>query len=397
MFLDFFFELRRRKIPVSTQEWLALMQALSLGLGDSSLDGFYQLARSLCVKDISHYDAFDQAFLAVFRGVESAALALTEDLLSWLRDPRHLEGLSEEQRAALASLSLEELRQRFEERLKNQKERHDGGSRHIGTGGTSPFGSGGQHGTGMRVGQGGGRTAMQIAGERRFRAYRSDEVLDVRKVDVALRLLRELGRDGAPDELDLDLTIDRTAKNAGDLEVVMHPPRRNRAKVVLLMDVGGSMDPYALLCSRLFTAASRSGRFARFRAFYFHNCIYESVYADAHFREALPLADLLGGSDRDEKLVIVGDAAMHPAELLAPGGSIYYYSGHSALTPGIDWMRRLREHFRRVAWLNPEPPSAWGQTTVEILRGLFAMFPLTLDGLHEAVRHLVRGPAHPAL
>src|SRR4051812_899344 len=310
MFLDFFFELRRRKVPVSTHEWMALMRGLSLGLHQSSLDGFYELARALCVKDVAHYDAFDQAFLAVFRGVTSGALELTDELLRWLADPRNLDGLTEEQREALKSLSLEELRALFEQRLREQKERHDGGNRWIGTGGTSPFGSGGQHPTGMRVGEGGRGSAMQLAAERRFRAYRSDEILDVRKIDVALRMLRDLGREGAPDELDLDETIDRTARNAGDLDVVMHPPRRNRAKVILLMDVGGSMDPYALLVARLFTAASRSGRFARFRSLYFHNCVYEAVYQDAQFQKDVPVADLLSSSDRDEKLVIVGDAAM---------------------------------------------------------------------------------------
>jgi uncharacterized protein with von Willebrand factor type A (vWA) domain len=390
MFLDFFFELRRRKVPVSTHEWMALMQALSLGLHDSSLDGFYQLSRAVCVKDTAHYDAFDQAFLSVFRGIEAASLALTDELLAWLRDPRHLEALTEEQRARLKALSLEELRQLFEQRLREQKERHDGGSRWVGTGGTSPFGSGGQHPSGMRVGEGGGRSALQIAGERRFRAYRSDEVLDVRKIDVALRLLRDLGRDGAADELDLDDTIDRTARNAGDLEVVMHPPRRNRIKVTLLMDVGGSMDPYALLCSRLFTAASRSGRFARFRSFYFHNCVYDAVYQDAHFRDSITVADLVGSSDREERLVIVGDAAMHPGELLNPGGSIYYYGHQSTATAGIEWMRRIAEHFRKSAWLNPEPTTAWDMPTVEILRKLFPMFPLSLEGLEAAVRHLTR-------
>jgi uncharacterized protein with von Willebrand factor type A (vWA) domain len=241
----------------------------------------------------------------------------------------------------------------------------------------------------MRVGnQGGGRSAMQVAAERRFRAYRSDAVLDVRAIDVALRLLRDLGREGAPEELALDDTIDRTARNAGELEVVMRAPRRNRVKVVLLMDVGGSMDPHAMLVSRLFTAASRAGRFGRFRAFYFHNCVYEAVYSDARFREALPVAELLSGSDRDERLVIVGDAAMHPAELLQPGGSIWFYG--ATVTPGLEWMRRLVAHFRRAAWLNPEPEAGWRVESTRILGALFPMFPLTLDGLSRAVRHLTR-------
>jgi uncharacterized protein with von Willebrand factor type A (vWA) domain len=232
---------------------------------------------------------------------------------------------------------------------------------------------------------------MQLAEERRFQEYRKDLVLDVRRVDVALRMLRDLGREGAPEELDLDETIDRTSRNAGELELVIRPPRRNRAKVVLLMDVGGSMDPYSQLVNQLFTAASRAGRFARFRAFYFHNCVYEQVFEDAAFRKSLPFADLIHGSDRDEKLVIVGDAAMHPAELMEPYGALYYYATSRSATAGIDWMRRLAAHFRKTAWLNPEYPESARLPTVRVLSGLFPMFPLTLAGLDDAVKHLVRG------
>jgi uncharacterized protein len=390
MFVEFFYELRSRKVPVATQDWLALMRALELGLHDSSLDGFYQLARAVCVKDLAHYDAFDAAFLAVFKGIHADSLALTEELLEWLTDPRQRELLSDEEKEILQNMSLAEVRELFRKRLAEQRERHDGGNRWVGTGGTSPFGEGGRHPTGIRAGNaGGGKSALQVAAERRFREYRSDVVLDVRRVDLALRMLRDLGREGAPDELDLDETIDKTARNAGDLEIVIHPPRRNRVKVLLLMDVGGSMDPYSHLVSQLFTAASRTGRFARFRSFYFHNCIYESVYEDARFYKPIPLGDLLATSDRDEKLVVVGDAAMHPAELLEAAGSLYYYTRNP--TPGLEWMRRLAEHFRRTAWLNPEPEQYWGQTTIQILGRLFPMFPLTIDGLHRAMQKLVRG------
>jgi uncharacterized protein with von Willebrand factor type A (vWA) domain len=389
VFLDFFYELRRRKVPVATQEWLALMRALTLGLHDSSLDGFYHLARAVCVKELAHYDAFDAAFLSVFKGVEANALLLTEELLQWLADPRNLEGLSDEELAALKALDLDQLRALFERRLAEQRERHDRGDRWIGTGGRSPFGSRGVHPTGLRVGAGGGRSAIQLAEERRFREYRTDVVLDVRRIDVALRRLRDLGRQGAEEELDLDETIEKTARNAGELELVLHPPRRNRIKVVLLMDVGGSMDPYARLVSQLFTAASRAGRFARFRAYYFHNCVYDSVYEDARFYHPVPVADLLAESDRSERLVVVGDAAMHPSELLEAGGSLYFYTRNH--TPGIEWMRRIAEHFRRRAWLNPEPEDYWRQSTVRLLRGLYEMFPLSLDGLDRAVGFLVYG------
>jgi len=393
MLIDFLFELRAKKLPVSTHEWMALMEGLALGLHESSLDGFYHLCRTICVKDIAHYDAYDEAFLAYFKDVHTDALELTQELAAWLSDPRRLEGLTEEQRRALAELDVERLRELFEQRLREQRERHDGGRRWIGTGGTSPFGTGGQNPSGMRVGGGGGRSAIAVADERRFREYRRDVVLDVRQIDVALRGLRRLGREGAQEELDLDETVDQTCRNAGEIEVVFRPPRRNRVKVLLLMDVGGSMDPHAELVSRLFTAASRAGRFAKFRSYYFHNCVYNSIYEDAQFRKGLPVADLLAGSDRDEKLVLVGDALMHPAELLDAGGSMYLYSQQRA--SGIEWLRRLAAHFRSAAWLNPEPERFWQGTTIEVIASVFAMWPLTLDGLSGAVRYLVRGGERP--
>ena len=395
MLIDFLFELRAKKLPVSTHEWMALMEGLALGLHESSLDGFYYLCRTICVKDIAHYDAYDEAFLAYFKDVHTDSLKLTEQIREWLADPRNLEGLTDEQREALRELDLERLRDLFEQRLKEQKERHDGGSRWIGTGGTSPFGTGGKHPTGMRVGGGGGRSAMAVADERRFKEYRRDVVLDVRQIDVALRGLRRLGREGAQEELDLDETIDKTCRNAGDIDIVFRPPRRNRVKVVLLMDVGGSMDPHSELVSRLFTAASRSGRFAKFRSYYFHNCVYNTIYEDAQFKKGLPVADLLANSDRDEKLVFVGDALMHPAELLDPGGSMYLYSQNRA--SGIEWLRRLAAHFRSAAWLNPEPDRFWSGTTIEVIASVFGMWPLTLDGLAASVRYLVRGGERPRI
>ncbi len=393
MLIDFLFELRSRKIPVSTHEWMALMEAMALGLHESSLDGFYHLCRTLCVKDIAFYDAYDEAFLAYFKDIHKDALDLTEQLRSWLSDPKALAGLTEEQRQALRELDMDKLRELFEQRLKEQKERHDKGNRWIGTGGTSPFGSGGQHPTGMRVGGGGGRSAMAVADARMFKEYRRDVVLDVRQIDMALRGLRRLGREGAIEELDLEDTVDKTCKNAGELDIVFRPPRRNRVKVVLLMDVGGSMDPHAELVSRLFTAASRSGRFAKFRSYYFHNCVYNSVYEDAMFKKAVPVADLLANSDRDEKLVVVGDALMHPAELLDASGAMYLYSQTRA--SGIEWLRRLSHHFRSSAWLNPEPDRFWTGTTIEVIASVFAMWPLTLDGLAHSVRYLVRGGERP--
>jgi uncharacterized protein with von Willebrand factor type A (vWA) domain len=392
--VEFLYELRRAGVPVTTHEWMALMQAMEHGLHDSSLDGFYRLARLVCVKELAHYDAFDQAFLSFFKDVRFDALALTDELLGWLKDPKRMAELSDEERALLQALDLDALRALFEQRLKEQKERHDGGNRWIGTGGTSPFGHGGTHPSGIRVGgAGGGRSAMQVAELRRFRDYRRDLVLDVRQIDLALRGLRRLGRDGAHVELDLDDTIDATARNAGDLELVFHPPKRNRMKLILLMDVGGSMDPHARLVERLFTAASRTGRFARFRHYYFHNCVYDQVFEDAAFHRPLRMADLLAESDRDERLVVVGDALMHPAELLQAGGSLYYYENHPS--PGIASLRRLAEHFRRAVWLNPEPERFWPRSTIELIAAVLPMWTLTLDGLAASVRYLTRGGPLP--
>lgn len=393
MLIDFLFELRARKVPVSTHEWMALMEAMAKGLHESSLDGFYRLARTLCVKDIALYDAYDEAFLAYFKDIYPQALELTEQLLEWLNDPKKFDELTAEQKKALEGMDLEKLRELFAQRLKEQKERHDGGNRWIGTGGTSPFGTGGKNPNAMRVGGGGGRSAMAVADERRFKEYRRDVVLDVRQIDVALRGLRKLGREGAIEELDLDETIDKTCKNAGEIDIVFRPPRRNRVKVMLMMDVGGSMDPHSELMSRLFTAASRAGRFAKFKSYYFHNCVYSTVYEDAEFRKPVQVADLLATTDRDEKLVMVGDALMHPAELLDPGGSMYLYAQNRA--SGHEWLRRLAAHFRSATWLNPEPDRFWAGTTIEVIASVFAMYPLTLDGMAQAVRYLTRGGQKP--
>lgn len=371
------------------------MEALAKGLHDSSLDGFYRLCRTICIKDVAQYDAYDQAFAEYFRDVVRDAAAMTQQLQDWLNNPALRNQLTDEQRAALQGLDIEKLRELFEQRLREQKERHDGGNRWIGTGGSSPFGSGGEHPTGLRIGGGGGRSAMQVADERRFREYRKDVILDVRQIDVALRGLRRLGREGAEEELDLDETVDKTCKNAGEIDVVFRPPRRNRVKVILLMDVGGSMDPHSDLMNRIFTAASRAGRFAKFRSYYFHNCVYQAVYEDALFRKPVPVADLLSHSDRDEKLVIVGDALMHPAELLEPGGASYYYSNNRST--GLEWLRRLGAHFRSAAWLNPEPERYWQGTTIEPIASVFGMWQLSLDGINAAVRHLVRGGPKPVV
>jgi uncharacterized protein len=395
LFVPFLFELRKRKVKVGLQEAVSLARALGMGLHDSSLDGFYHVARALCVHDESSLDAFDQAFSAYFRGVETESLDLVKELEEWLRDPAMRRDLSPEELAVLKELGLEELLRMFEERLREQKERHDGGNRWIGTGGTSPFGANGTHPTGLRVGpMGGGRSAVGIADARAYRAYRSDIVLDIRQIEVALRKLRAFAREGAELELDLDQTIDETARNAGELEIVMRAPKKPNVRVLLLMDLGGSMDPHAELVGQLFSAAKRASNFRELKTYYFHNCVYGKVYETETFRTALPLRDLLLHCSREWKLVLVGDAAMHPSELLGGGN---WYGGRGTDTAesmaGIRWMQLLADHFDRTAWLNPEPPSYWKGGTAEVLSGVFPMFHLTLEGLGEAMAHLSKGPA----
>ncbi|HEY0883437.1 MAG TPA: VWA domain-containing protein, partial [Archangium sp.] len=301
MFVPFLYELRARKVPVGTQEAVALAGALAKGLHDSSLEGFYFVARSLLVHDEKHLDAFDEAFGKVFEGIEGKALELHEQLLDWLKDAaERMPTLSPEERALLEQFDREELQKLFEERLREQKERHDKGNKWIGTAGTSPFGNSGRAARpGIRVGGGGGmRSAVNVAGQRNFREYRDDLVLDVRQLQVALRKLRAFTREGQPDELDLDGTIDKTARNLGDLEVVTRPPRKSNTRVILLMDVGGSMDPYAHLVSRLFTAAKKATHFKELRTYYFHNCIYGRVYTDARLAKAVKLSQLFAETDR---------------------------------------------------------------------------------------------------
>jgi uncharacterized protein with von Willebrand factor type A (vWA) domain len=392
MFVPFLFELRRRSVKVGLQEATALARALAMGLHDSSLDGFYHVARALCVHSEADLDAFDEAFLAHFRGVQSASLELAKELDEWLRDPRARKELTPEELAMLDALDLAELRRLFEERMREQKGRHDGGNRWIGTGGTSPFGANGAHPTGVRVGpNGGGRSAMAVADARLYRPYRSDLVLDVRQIEVALRKLRSLSREGSEQELDLEETIDQTAKNAGELEIVVRPPRKPNVRVLLLMDVGGSMDPHAELVSQLFSAARRASNFRELKSYYFHNCIYGSVYPSESLREPVRVRDLFLHCDRTWKLVVVGDAAMHPAELLGQGDWYGNRLNEEGAMAGIRWMQTLADHFDKSAWLNPDPPSTWRGGTGEMLAGVFSMFPLTLEGLGEAMAHLSKG------
>lgn len=388
MFVPFLYELRSRKVPVGATEAVALGQALVQGLHDSSLEGFYFIARALLIHDEKHLDAFDQAFAKHFQGIETSSIEITEQLLEWVREAKQPDRmLTPEEKALLDQLDLKTLEQLFEQRMKEQKERHDRGNKWIGTAGTSPFGNTGKAAReGVKVGEAAGmRSAVRMASERAYKEYRDDLVLDVRQMQLALRKLRAFAREGAHDELDLDATITETARNLGDLEVVTRPPRKSNTRVILLMDVGGSMDPFAHLVSRLFTAAKKATHFRELRTYYFHNCIYGRVYKQASFRDPITLPQLFAETDRRYKLIVVGDALMAPWELMSVSG----WSDDEGLE-GVVHLMRLREHFTASCWLNPEPPSSWWQTTVDVIRKVFPMYPLTLEGLGDAVGQLTK-------
>jgi hypothetical protein len=388
MFVEFLYELRKRKVPVGAQEAVALARALAAGMHESSLDGFYHVARALLIHSEAHLDDFDLAFASYFKGVHVEAKAIAEELLDWLKNPIKMRELSQEERDAIEALDLEEVLRRFEERLKEQKERHDGGNYWIGTGGTSPFGRGGENPNGLQVGPGGGGKggAMKTADARKYKPYRSDVVLDIRQIEIALRKLRAFVREGVEEELDIEGTIDATAKDAGELSIVTRPPRRPNTRVILMMDVGGSMDPYAQLMSQLFSAAKRATHWKELRTYYFHNCIYGRVYKTEGFQDPIRVTDLMHECGKHYKLVLVGDASMAPYELLgAPGW------GEEGKVPGVAWLAALREHFERSVWLNPDGVGVYPHPTVDAIAKIFPMYSLTLEGLGQAVGELVRG------
>jgi len=392
MFLDLFYGLRAEGVPLTMQEWRTFLTALEEGLHGSSLLRFYHLGRACLVKSETYFDAYDRVFARVFHGIEGAlGDEVTAEILDWLRDPKNFPDLSPEELAKLEQLSSDELMRRFLETLEKQTGRHDGGDRWVGTGGKSPFGHGGQHPSGIRVGGPGvGRSAMKVAEERRFRDYTTDRIFDVRNLKVSLRRLRSLTRMGDATELDLDETIDETCRNAGEIELVFRPPRRNNVRLLLLMDVGGTMEPFYEPVSQLLTALHENHGLREFQPYYFHNCVYDSLYRRAGMSrtDAVPTADLLRRLDTQWKVAIVGDGAMHPAELFDAYGSID--PKVTTETPGVVWLQRIAGHFDRAVWINPEPASAWERwQTTRVVRRLFPMFPLTVDGVTDAMRALV--------
>ncbi len=387
MLIDFFFTLKGAKVPVSIKEFLLLLEAMQANLIDMSLDDFYYLARLTLVKDEAHYDKFDQAFGLYFKGIAAQFDTKAEIPLDWLMQRMKRE-LSDEQIAQLEKFGYDKLMDRLQELLKEQKERHEGGSKWIGTGGTSPFGNGGTNPEGVRIGgKGGKRTAVKVWEARTYRDYDGERELGTRNIKVALRRLRRFARQGVAEELALDATIRATANNAGYLDIKMQAERKNNIKVLMLFDVGGSMDDHIERAEELFSASKTE--FKNMEFYYFHNCVYDHLWKNNHRRHAerFETWDLLRKYPPDTKLIFVGDATMSPYEILQAGGSVEYNNPEA----GAAWMQRFTSTFPKHIWLNPEPENIWQyRQSITIMRDLVGqrMFPITIDGLERAMRCL---------
>ena len=392
MLVRFFFSLREAGVPVSLTEFLSLLQGLEARVAACSAEEFYWFARLALVKDERHYDRFDRVFAEHFAGAERLfARLLAEVPEEWLKSLAERLFTAEERAKVAALGSWDKLLETLRKRLEEQKERHQGGNKWIGTGGTSPFGSGGYNPEGVRIGDAGARQrrAVKVWESREYRNFDDQRELGTRNLKMALRRLRRFAREGAADELDLDGTIEATARNAGWLDLKLRPERRNAVKVLLLLDVGGSMDDHVRVCEELFSAAR--GEFRHLEYFYFHNCVYESLWKDNRRRHAqrTATAELLRTFNADYRVVFVGDATMSPYEIVQPGGSVEHFNDEA----GSVWMQRLAAHFPRLVWLNPEPEERWEWTpSVQLVRQLVdgRMFPLTLEGLDRATAALRR-------
>ncbi|GDX58411.1 hypothetical protein LBMAG30_25740 [Comamonadaceae bacterium] len=403
MLIDFFYTLRSAKLPVSVKEFLTLLEALqkgvvgpnlALGQGDAgsgyTLDDFYYLSRTTLVKDEKNYDKFDRAFAGYFKGVQAIADFTRDIPLEWLRKSLEL-NLSPEERAKIEKMGWDELMETLKKRFEEQKERHEGGSKWIGTGGTSPFGAYGQNPQGIRIGQDKGRnkSAVKVWDQRAYKDYDDSQELGTRNIKVALRRLRKFAREGHEEELDLDDTIRSTAANAGYLNIKMVPERHNNVKVLLLMDVGGTMDEHISRVEELFSASK--SEFKHLEFYYFHNCVYDFMWKNnrRRFSEKFPTLDIIRKYNKDYKLIFVGDATMSPYEILQPGGSVEYNNEEA----GVEWLQRLTKAFPKFAWINPEPQGVWQyRQSISVVQQIMnqRMYPLTLRGLEEAMRLLTK-------
>ena len=389
MLVNFFYALRTAQVPVSIKELLVLLEAMEQYIAFGSIDDFYLLARTCLIKDEKYYDRFDRAFGAYFKGLENLE-DIVEALIpeDWIRS-EFMKNLSDEEKAKINSLGgLEKLIEEFKKRLEEQKKRHQGGSKWVGTGGTSPFGNAGYNPEGIRVGgESRNKRATKVWDKREFKNLDDTAELGTRNIKVALRKLRKFARTGAADELDLDDTIRATANNAGYLDLKMVPERHNAVKVLLFFDVGGSMDPYVRVCEELFSACK--SEFKHMEYFYFHNFIYDYVWKDNRRRntEVTKLYDVLHTYSSDYKVIFIGDAAMSPYEIGSKYGSVEYMNDEA----GATWMQRLTDTFENVIWLNPTQEKYWKHTqSIQMARDLIddRMYPLTLEGMERGIKQL---------
>jgi len=391
MLIDFFLHLRQAKLPVSINEYLMLLEGLKKDVIDQSIDDFYLLSRASLVKDERNFDKFDRAFGVYFKGVGTVELTNPDLSEEWLKRLFTKEFTAEEKAAIEAMGGLDKLMERLKELMEEQKERHEGGSKWIGTNGTSPFGNGGYNPEGIRVGgpSAGNRTALKVWEQRAYRDYDDQVELGTRNIKLALRRLRKFAREGAEEELDLNDTIASTARNAGFLDIRMVPERHNNVKVLMLLDVGGTMDDHIKRTEELFSAAKTE--FKNMEFYYFHNCLYDHVWKHNRRRHAERTStwDLIRKFNSDYRLIFVGDATMSPYEILQPGGSVEYNNEEA----GAIWLRRMVEKFTKFAWLNPEPEGVWQyRQSIAVIQQLMSqrMYPITLAGLEKAMRELVK-------
>jgi len=392
MFIDFFLKLRDAKVPVSIKEYLALMEAMDKGVADYSVDDFYFLSRAVLVKDERNIDKFDRVFGSSFKGLEYVAEATTAEIPEeWLKAMSE-KFLTEEEKQQIEALGgWEKLMETLKQRLEEQKKRHEGGSKWIGTAGTSPFGAYGFNPEGVRIGQDKGREgrAVKVWDKREYKNLDDTVELGTRNIKIALRRLRKFAREGAEVELDLPETIRKTANNAGYLDIRMIPERHNKIKLLVLFDIGGSMDAHIRVCEELFSAAK--AEFKHLEFFYFHNCLYEKVWKDNRRRHSdfLPTWQMLHTFPSDYKVIFIGDGSMSPYEIVYPGGSVEHWNEEAGQT----WMQRVADIYQSAVWLNPVPERHWSYTpSIQLLKQLMSdrMYPLTLEGLDKAMRELNR-------
>ncbi len=394
MLIDFFQTMRQYRVPCSIREYLDLIGALESHLAFADLDDFYQISRLCLVKDERHFDKFDKAFAHYFEGIDALNEVLGLDKAipeEWMKSEFERMFSKEEMDEIESQGGFDELMKKLKERLEEQEKRHRGGNRMIGTGGTSPFGADGFNPEGVRIQQNKSRhrKAVKVWEQRNYRNLDDDVELGIRNIKVALRRLRKFARQGAAEELDLDDTISSTASNAGYLDIKMVPERHNAVKVLLFFDIGGTMDPFVKICEEMFSAAKTE--FKHLETYYFHNCMYESVWKDNRRRsnERTSTWDIMRKYTKDYKVIYVGDAMMAPYEVTHVGGSVEHWNDE----PGAVWLQRMKETFDKIAWLNPVPESQWGWSgSLNAIREIMEekMFPLTINGLEDAMRYLSR-------